>query len=133
MINTNFHDRRDSVRVKRIVTVRHRLFKREGKKREDIWQLATTEDMSYSGLLFSSALPYKIEDIVELQVVMSGVLYLFNGYGKVVRMVREKGGTFHVGIKYVDLKSRRNVAKGLSTPKSTKSVKHGRSRSAKKI
>jgi hypothetical protein len=129
MINANFRDRRDSVRVKRIVTVRHRLFKRDGKKREDIWQLATTEDMSYSGLLFSSALPYKINDLVELQVVMSGVLYLFNGYGTVVRVVKEKSGTFHIGIKYVDLKARRNVPKGLSTPKASKQ----RSRSAKKI
>jgi hypothetical protein len=129
MINSNFEDRRDSVRVKRIVTVRHKLFKRAGKKHEDIWQLATTEDMSYSGLLFSSALPYKADDIVELQVVMSGVLYLFNGYGKVVRVAKEKGGTFHVAVKYVDLKARRNA----SAAPQPKPAKRTKSRSAKKI
>ena len=130
MIDANFHDRRDSVRVKRIVTVRHRLFKRDGKKREDIWQLATTEDMSYSGLLFSSVLPYKTEDIIELQVVMSGVLYLFNGYGRVVRVGKEKSGSYHVGIKYVDLKSRRHHE---HAPVHSKPAKRTRSRSAKKI
>jgi len=132
MIDANFHDRRDSVRVKRIVTVRHRLFKRDGKKREDIWQLATTEDMSYSGLLFSSVLPYKINDEIELQVVMSGVLYLFNGYGKVVRVAKEKGGTFHIGVKYVDLKARRRSGKDLVTPHA-KPARRTKSRSAKKI
>ncbi len=128
MINSNYQDRRDSVRIRRIVTVRHKLFKRAGKKHEDIWQLATTEDMSYSGLLFSSALPYKMDDIIELQVVMSGVLYLFNGYGKVVRVAKEKGGTFHVAVKYADLKSRRRSAS--VHPKTVKRVK---ARSAKKI
>jgi hypothetical protein len=131
MINANFHDRRDSVRVKRIVTVRHRLFKRNGKKCEDIWQLSTTEDMSYSGLRFSSVLPYRIGDVVELQVVMSGVLYLFNGYAEVVRVIKEKGDTFHVAVRYVDLKSRRHSGK--EAPAQAKSVRKGRSRSAKKI
>jgi len=131
MIKADFQDRRDSVRVKRIVTVRHRLHKRDGKKREDIWQLAMTEDMSYSGLLFSSALPYKTEDVIEVQVVMSGVLFLFNGYGKVVRIVKEKGGTFLVGLKYVDLKTRLQSSKRL--PLQAKTVKRVKARSAKKI
>jgi hypothetical protein len=132
MINANFHDRRDSVRVKRIVTVRHRLFKRAGKKCEDIWQLATTEDMSYSGLRLSSALPYKPNDIIELQVVMSGVLYLFNGFGKVVRVIKEKSGNFHVAVKYVDLKARRQTHKSPAAPHS-KPASRKKARSAKKI
>ncbi len=113
MIKTNFQERRDSVRVKRIVTVRHRLYKRGNKKREDIWQLATTQDMSYSGLLFTSALPYQVDDILELQVVMSGVLYLFNGYGRVVRVAENNKNFYHTAVKYVDLKSRHRDAKTL--------------------
>ncbi len=50
-------------------------------------------------------------DIVELQVVMSGVLDIFNGFGKVIRATRNKGGYYQVGVKYVDLKSRRRSAK----------------------
>jgi hypothetical protein len=113
MIKTNVQERRDSVRIKRIVTVRHRLHKRDNKKREDIWQLATTEDMSYSGLLFNSVFPYETEDIVELQVVMSGVLYLFNGYGRVVRVLKNNKEYFQIAVKYVDLKSRHRDAKSL--------------------
>lgn len=108
MIKTNVQERRDSVRIKRIVTVRHRLHKRDNKKREDIWQLSTTEDMSYSGLLFNSVLPYQTDDVLELQVVMSGVLFLFNGYGRVVRVLKNEKDYFQVAVKYVDLKSPRH-------------------------
>lgn len=114
MVHHSSSERRDSVRIRRIVTVRHRLNKRDGKKYEDIWQLSTTEDMSYSGLLFSSALPYKVNDVVELQVVMSGVLYLFNGYGRVVRVIEQKNGYFQVAVRYVDLKARPRHAKSLA-------------------
>ncbi len=113
MIKTSFNDRRDSVRVKRIVTVRHRLHKRDSKKYNDIWQLATTEDMSYSGLLFSSVLPYKAGDTLELEVVMSGVLYLFKGYGSVVRVGENRKGYYQIGVKYIDLKNRHRDAKSL--------------------
>jgi len=107
----SFEERRDSVRAKRIITVRHRLVKHNNRKTDSMWQLATTENMSLSGLLFVSALSYHAGDIVELQVVMSGVLEIFNGFGKVVRATRNKGGYYQVGVKYVDLKSRRRSAK----------------------
>lgn len=113
MIKPNFQDRRDSVRVKRIVTVRHRLHKRGSKKHDDIWQLSTTEDMSYSGLLFASVLPYQPADILELEVVMSGVLFLFKGYGSVVRVSENRKGYYQVAVKYADLKGRHRDAKSL--------------------
>jgi len=113
MIKKNFNERRDGVRVRRIVTVRHRLHKRDNKVREDVWQLATTEDMSYSGLLFTSVLPYKANDVVELQVVMSGVLFLFNGFGRVMRVAENKKDSYRIAVKYVDLKNRHRGAKSL--------------------
>jgi hypothetical protein len=107
----SFEERRDSVRAKRIITVRHRLIKRNNRKATSMWQLATTENMSLSGLLFVSALAYHPGDILELQVIMSGVLDIFNGFGKVIRSTRNKGGYYKVGVQYVDLKSRRRSAK----------------------
>jgi len=106
-------ERRDSVRAKRIITVRHRRVKHKGRNLEAVWQWSLTKDMSLSGLLFVSALPYEVDDIVELQVVMSGVLDIFNGYGKVVRVVRNKDGYDDVGVKYVELKSQKRPAKSL--------------------
>jgi len=108
-----FDERRDSIRAKRIITVRHRLIKRKSRKVNSIWQLATTENMSLSGLLFVSALSYQVDDVIELQVVMSGVLDIFNGYGKVVRVNKNKSGYYQVAVKYVDLKSKRRPAKTL--------------------
>ena len=99
-------ERRDSIRAKRIVTVRHRLFKHKGKKVSSPWQISMTEDMSFSGLLFVSAIEYEAGDIVEIEVVMSGLLDIFNGFGLVVRREKRKGGFFHVAVKYIDLKTK---------------------------
>ena len=112
----SFEERRDSFRAKRIITVRHRLVEHNGKKTETMWQLSTTENMSLSGLLFAGAISYRVGDIVELQVVMSGVLDIFNGYGKVVRTTRNKGGYYQVGVKYVSLKPKKRPAKTLLKP-----------------
>lgn len=109
-----FEERRDSVRAKRIITVRHRLIRHRNRKLSSIWQLAVTKNMSLSGLLFVSAVAYHTGDIIELQVVMSGVLDIFNGYGKVVRVLRNRGGYYEVGVKYVSLKARRRPAKSLT-------------------
>ncbi len=111
--DNHFEERRDSVRAKRIITVRHRLIRHNNRKVESMWQLATTENMSLSGLLFVSALAYRPGDTIELQVVMSGVLDIFNGFGRVVRASRNKGGYYQVGVKYVDLKAKRRPAKSI--------------------
>ena len=109
----SFEERRDSIRAKRIITVRHRLVRHNGRRVDSMWQLATTENMSLSGLLFVSALAYHPGDIIELQVVMSGILDIFNGFGKVIRATRNKGGYYQVGVKYVDLKIKRRSAKSI--------------------
>ena len=110
-------ERRTSVRVRRIVTVRHRLSKRNGKKINSGWMLSTTENMSSTGLLFNSPIAYKHNDVVEVQVVMSGILDLFNGFGKVVRIDIKRGGYYYIAIHYVGLKPRRRNAKTLLSAK----------------
>jgi hypothetical protein len=117
--HNDFQDRRDSVRAKRIITVRHRLAKHNGRKVNSHWQISVTEDMSLSGLLFVSALAYEAADIIEVEVVMSGILDIFKGYGEVVRTVRHKSGHYQIAIKYVDLKPKtktRSAKSVLRTP-----------------
>ena len=97
----SFEERRDSVRAQRVITVHHRLVKRKGRKVGSAWQFTTTENMSLSGLLFVSALAYEVGDVVQLQVVMAGVLDIFNGYARVLRTSRNKGGHYHVAVQYV--------------------------------
>ena len=106
-------DRRMSVRARRIVTVRHRLFKRSGRKSDGDWMLSTTENMSATGLLFNSPVMYKLNDVVEVQVVMSGILDIFNGFGKVVRVETKRGGYYYIAVHYVGLKPHRRNAKTL--------------------
>lgn len=116
----NFEERRRGVRAKRIITVRHRLHKRGRKTFKPVWHISTTEDMSISGLLFLSANEYEIDDILELQVVMSGALDIFNGFGRVARVVPEGRTYFHIGIEYTDLKSRGRSAKRVGEGSSKK-------------
>ncbi len=100
----NYDERRDSIRARRIVTVRHRLHKHKSKVTNGQWQVSMTENMSYSGLLFVSAIGYEAGDIVELEVVMSGLLDIFKGYAQVIRQTKQKGGFFYIAVKYVDFK-----------------------------
>lgn len=102
----SYEERRDSIRAKRIVTVRHRLYKHKAKKITSTWQMSMTENMSYSGLLFVSAVGYETGDLVELEVVMSGLLDIFKGYAQVIRQTKRKGGFFYIAVKYVDFKSK---------------------------
>ena len=108
---TSVEERRDSIRVRRVTAVHHRLIKHKNRKVNSVWQLATAENMSLSGLLFVSALVYQPDDIIELRVVMAGVLDIFNGFGKVVRVFPNKDGYYQIGVKYVDLKSKSRSAK----------------------
>jgi len=106
------HDeRRDSIRAKRFISVRHRLVKHLKRKVESPWQFSTSENMSLSGLLFVSAAPYHPKDTIELQVTMSGVLDIFNGFGQVVRVSHKKGDNYHVAVRYADLKFKHRRSK----------------------
>ena len=54
---------------------------------------------------------------------MSGVLHLFNGYGRVVRVSTKKKELYQIAVKYVDLKIPRRDAKSLNPIKKRKVAK----------
>ncbi len=100
-------ERRQFVRAKRILSVRHRLYQRKGRPMHEFWYLSTTEDMSVNGLLFTSAMPYIKSDVIEIEIVMSGVLDIFRGFGKVIRACKKESGAFYnVAVQYVDIKGK---------------------------
>src|SRR6266850_6385027 len=116
MVKQVEQEKREYVRAKRILSVRHRLVKRKNKPMHEFWYLSTTEDMSVNGLLFTSAMPYQKNDVIELEIVMSGVLDIFRGHGKVVRVQKKESGAFYsVAVQYIDIKAKRPSAIGLST------------------
>lgn len=80
-------ERRRHVRVERALAIQFRIKKSTNPKADkDTWHLSMTTDMSANGVAFESAVPFGINDILELQVVMSGVLDVVRGEGKVVRV-----------------------------------------------
>ena len=92
-------ERRKGERVSRVVAIRHRLIKRFGRKSSSQWSLSTTKNMSHSGLLFLSSVPYRKGDILELQVVMSGIIEVYRGQAQVVRVIEVGNTSFDVGVK----------------------------------
>ncbi len=98
-------ERRRFIRANRILTIKHRLYKRKSSVFDEAWQVSTTNNMSIAGLLFSSVYPYRIEDILQLYVVMSGALDVFRGFGRVVR-VEQKKSDYRIAIAFVEENSK---------------------------
>ncbi len=101
-----FAERRQAVRTKRILSIQFRLYQsRSGKKEDAQWHISTTHDMSAVGLSFVSDAPYQVGDILELNMVLSGVLDIYKGFGKVVRVEERVAGLiFLIAVKFVEEK-----------------------------
>ncbi len=97
-------ERRRHTRAQRVLTIEHRLFKRNGKSVDGVWQISTTENMSLVGVLFNSEIPYQVGDLIEARVVMSGALDVFRGFGRVVRVAEKKSkeNPYLIAIVFVD-------------------------------
>ena len=88
--NAKGMERRQHIRVARSLAMQFRLKKSRFKGGDtDTWHLSMTTDMSVGGIAFESSVPFAVTDILELQVVMSGVIDVVKAEGKVVR-VEEK-------------------------------------------
>ena len=106
------------IRAKRILSIRHRLHKRGARVLDEPWYLSLTENMSVLGVLFTAAAPYCENDILEIEIVMSGVLNIFKGYGRVVRVEKKESGvTFSIAVSLIDLKDKRSRSKDIPSRK----------------
>lgn len=112
-------ERRQAERARRILSIQYRLLKSSVKGGDTQWHLSTTHDMSVIGLSFLSDVPYHIDDILELNVVMSGVLDVFKGYGRVARIEKRVSGTVYlIAVKFTDRDGPSKKRKPASPPKS---------------
>jgi hypothetical protein len=96
MVKQSIQERRQALRAKRILSIQYRIIKSRAKEFDKRWHLSTTYDMSYLGLAFLSDIPVMVDDILELNVVMSGILDVFKGFGKVVRIDKKETGVFYL-------------------------------------
>lgn len=104
-------ERRCAPRANRVVAISHRLIKRNAQKLDSSWSLSTTQNMSLTGMLFLSDKPYKIGDIVEVSVVISGVIDIVKGSAQVVRVVENGHTSFDIAVKFIEEKQKARSAK----------------------
>ncbi|MFA5087521.1 MAG: PilZ domain-containing protein [Candidatus Omnitrophota bacterium] len=111
MVRQVIQERRQGVRAKRVLGIQYRLVKsRSGQEKN--WHLSTTVDMSFVGVSFLSDAAYHPGDVLELRMVMSGVLDIYNGFAQVVRTEKKKQTCCYlVGVKFIERKSRSRKAK----------------------
>ena len=108
MVKKTGSERRRFARAERILSIKHRLYKRKGKVYNDRswnWHLSSTKNMSLSGLLFSSDIVYEKGDVIEIEVVMSGILNIYRGFAKIVRSESTRAGLiFNVAVSFCGIK-----------------------------
>ena len=102
MVKQILQDRRSAIRAQRILSIQYRVVATKVRGADKQWHLSTTHDMSATGLSFLSDIVYGIDDTLELQVVMSGILDVFKGYGQIVRIDKKDTGSFcFIAVKFV--------------------------------
>ena len=87
-------ERRNWIRAKRVMSIQYRVFSSKRKNVNRDWCLSTTYDMSFGGVCFYTDQPLVVGDILDIDVVMSGVLQIFKGKAKVVRIEKKKCAVF---------------------------------------
>lgn len=123
MVKQILVDRRQAIRAQRILSIQYRVVSSKSRSIDKSWHLSTTHDMSATGLSFLSDVVYRIDDVLELHVVMSGVLDVFKGYGQVVRIDKKDTGSFcFVAVKFVQSpritpRQRKSKAATLKSPR----------------
>lgn len=94
MIGQNVKERRQFVRAKRVLAIEYR--RADKSRKASAWHLSTTEDMSLGGIKFYSEIELRSGDMLEIRVVMSGVLDIFKGLVKVVRVEKKASSSYFV-------------------------------------
>lgn len=120
MVKAAIQERRNFIRAKRVMSIQYRLLKSKIKTpTTKTWHLSATHDMSLGGVGFYSDVEYRVGDIIELQVIMSGLLHIYDGSAEVVR-VEKKGSVYFVGVRIL---SKSTTKKAPTLRKTNRTVK----------
>ena len=125
-------ERRQWVRAKHVLSIQYRLAKGKQTAAHTSWSLSTTQDMSVGGLSFYTEHEFHKNDLLEVSVVMSGVLDIFKGFARVMRVIQTRpGASFLVGVKFENKGPSKRSAKTYTA--SSASRIRPRNRSVKRI
>jgi hypothetical protein len=109
MVQKGALERRSAIRAKRVLSIQYRLKKSTSKNIDKNWYLSTTQDISATGLSFLTEKHFKKNDVLELHVVMSGILDIYKGLGRVVRVEKRTNGNYSfVAVEIGDIKIKRH-------------------------
>ncbi len=112
MPNKSFKERRNFIRARRVLSIEYKLVRRGKKSLKGPWHLSITQDMSLGGIAFFTSEQYKTNDILEVNVVMSGILDIFKGLGKIVRVEeRVSKSCYLVAIQFIPKKNKNRPAR----------------------
>ena len=105
-------ERRSYVRAKRVMSIQFRIVKSRRRKIYSDWYISTTKDMSIGGLAFYTDQDLRVNDVLEIKVSMSGILDIFKGFAKVLRVERKRTAAHYlVAIKIIKKAGRARSAK----------------------
>ena len=125
MVQQQSQERRDSIRAKRIMSIQYRRLASGKRKVHEPWKLSTTHDMSVGGLAFYTDEEYQPGDVLELRVVMSGILDIFDGMAQVVRMEKKRMGSYYLAaVKFLEKNPRPRRAKSYSAKSASPKTKN---------
>ena len=111
MAKKTAEERRSAVRAKRVLSIQYRLVKCRRKNFDKSWYLSTTQDMSINGVSFYSNKELSKGDVLEIHIVMSGMLDIYNGFSKVVRIVQQNAKNYYlIAVKILDKKPKKKTA-----------------------
>ena len=91
-IQKSGQERRYCPRAKRIMSIEYRLVSTKRKSTDKNWHLSITQDMSCNGLTFYAEQEFKKDELLEVQVIMSGILEIYKGKCRVVRAEKKNTG-----------------------------------------
>ena len=101
MVKPMIKECRRCSRATRILSIEYRLYKSRRSHTDQDWHLSTTEDVSSEGVSFYSDHEYRLGDILDVRVVMSGLLEVFKGPGEVVRVEQKHpGACFFIALRF---------------------------------
>jgi c-di-GMP-binding flagellar brake protein YcgR len=121
MVKQTAADRRRYLRAKRILSIEYKLVQSNRRDADRLWHLSTTQDMSVTGIAFYTAEEYRVGEVLKVHVVMSGVLDIFEGFGKIVRVEKKKTGAHYlIAVKLIDNPAKRRRAKSYTHRRSSK-------------
>ena len=128
MVKVDWTERRGFIRAKRVLSIEYHLVKSARRRIDPSWRLSTTQDMSLGGLTFFTDVEFRPGDILGVKVVMSGVLDIFKGPCRVVRVEKKRTGAYFLtAVQFMNTRQKSRSARSYTNITKPRYKKRGRS------